>query len=112
MEVVEKGGSSQVCVDFLELEQFGRSSNNLPLNRKPVQPNEKQAVEHHGDKLRRLAITTETLRELARALHVQPFDMLNDDPHTNDLGWLIEAMRLDPNVLRLAKAKLAARTNS
>jgi XRE family transcriptional regulator, regulator of sulfur utilization len=61
--------------------------------------------------LGRLDITATTLHELARALQVEPSDILNHDPDTNDFGWLAEAMRTDPKMLRLVKAKLAARLN-
>jgi transcriptional regulator with XRE-family HTH domain len=61
--------------------------------------------------LGRLDITATTLHELARALQVEPRDILNHDPHTNDYGWLAEAIRTDPKMLRLVKAKLAARLN-
>jgi transcriptional regulator with XRE-family HTH domain len=61
--------------------------------------------------LGRLDFTATTLHELARALQVEPRDILNHDPDTNDFGWLAEAMRSDPKMLRLVKAKLAARLN-
>jgi transcriptional regulator with XRE-family HTH domain len=61
--------------------------------------------------LGRLDITTTMLQELSEALHVEPRDILNHDPHTNDFGWLAEAMRTNPNVLRLVKVKLATRLN-
>ena len=56
--------------------------------------------------LGRRSVTMRILRKLARALHVQPFDILNLDTHTNDLGWLIEAIRHDANVLSFIRAKL------
>jgi len=59
----------------------------------------------------RLPIATKTISLLAQALHVRPFDILNHDHDTNDLGWLIEAVRRDQNVLHFLKAKLVARMN-
>lgn len=48
----------------------------------------------------RSGFTTNTLQKLARALRVEPFDILNHDPQTNDLGWMVEAMRRDPESVR------------
>jgi transcriptional regulator with XRE-family HTH domain len=61
--------------------------------------------------LGRLDITTEMLCELARALQVEPRDILNHDTQNDDFGALAEAMRTDPEMLRLVKAKLAGRLN-
>jgi transcriptional regulator with XRE-family HTH domain len=47
-----------------------------------------------------------TMRKLARALRVEPFDILNHDTHTSDLGWLVEAMRTDPKLVSFMLAKL------
>jgi hypothetical protein len=46
------------------------------------------------------------MHKLARALHVEPFDILNCDTQTNDLGWLLETMRHDASVVRLVHEKL------
>ena len=56
--------------------------------------------------LGRTAMNTTTMRKIARALDVQPFDILNHDTHTSDLGWFAETMHHDSNVLRLVLAKL------
>ena len=48
----------------------------------------------------RTGFTTRTLQKLAKGLHVKPFDILNHDTQTNDLGWLLEAMRRDPESAR------------
>ena len=49
--------------------------------------------------------TTTILRRIALALRVKPFDLFNVDTHTDDVGYVIERMRKDPDALRLA-AKL------
>jgi transcriptional regulator with XRE-family HTH domain len=59
--------------------------------------------------LGRTAMTTRTMRKLARALHVQPIDILNHDTHTDDLGWFVETMRHDASVGRFVLAKLGPR---
>ena len=55
------------------------------------------------------AMTIGTIHKLALALHVEPFDILNHDTQTDDVGWMIEAMRLDAHVLAFVRAKLAPR---
>ncbi len=52
------------------------------------------------------AMNALTMRKLARALDVQPLDILNYDTQTNDLGWFIETMRHDASITRLVLAKL------
>jgi transcriptional regulator with XRE-family HTH domain len=59
--------------------------------------------------LGRHSMTIITMRKLARALDVRPFDILNHDTHTSDLGWLAETMRHDSNVLSFVRAKLKPR---
>lgn len=48
----------------------------------------------------RSGFTTRILRRLAQGLNVEPFDILNHDTQTNDLGWVIEAIRRDPESMR------------
>ena len=55
------------------------------------------------------AMNARTMHKLARALDVQPLDILNYDTQTNDLGWLLETMRHDASVVRLVLAKLEPR---
>ena len=43
---------------------------------------------------------------VARALRLQPFDLLNYDTQLDDLGYLIEMMRRDPKVLRLVRRRI------
>lgn len=38
------------------------------------------------------AMNARTMRKLALALRVEPFDILNHDTQTSDLGWLLETM--------------------
>lgn len=56
--------------------------------------------------LGRAAMTIGTMRKLARALDVQPLDILNHDPHTMDLGWFLETMRHNPDLVRFVLVKL------
>lgn len=60
----------------------------------------------------RSAITTRIMVGLARALRVQPFDILNYNPQTDDLGYVIERMRHDPGALRLVRDKLERKRSS
>lgn len=56
--------------------------------------------------LGRSAITGKMLQKLARGLNVQPFDLLNLDAQNNDLGYVIEKMRQDPEAFRIVTAGL------
>ena len=55
--------------------------------------------------LGRSAITSKLLRNIARGLDVQPFDLLNVDTQ-NDVGYLIEKMRQDPATRAMVNARL------
>mgnify|MGYP000438032893 CR=1 FL=1 len=59
--------------------------------------------------LGRSAINLKTIYKLAWALNVQPFDLLNHDHDTSDVGWLVETMRHDSNVLSSVRATLERR---
>lgn len=59
--------------------------------------------------LGRSAMTLGTIDKLSRALRVEPFDILNHDTQTSDVGWLVETMRHDANVLSFVRATLAHR---
>jgi len=48
-----------------------------------------------------------TLQKIARALKVEVFDLFNVDTQTDDIGYIIENMRQDPEILRCASASLA-----
>jgi transcriptional regulator with XRE-family HTH domain len=59
--------------------------------------------------LGRTAMNTMTMRKLAQALDVLPLDILNLDTQTDDVGWFVETMRHDANVLSFVRAKLEPR---
>jgi len=59
--------------------------------------------------LGRSAINLQSIYKLARALNVQPFDLLNHDTQTSDLGWLVETMRHDAQVLAFVRATVQPR---
>lgn len=56
--------------------------------------------------LGQLMLTARMLRRLARALKVQPFDLLNHDPLLDDLGYVIEIMRQNPKMVRVVKKRI------
>jgi len=56
--------------------------------------------------LGQLATTTKTLQAIAKGLGVAPVDLLNHDAEHDDVGYIVEKIRQDPDVLRLVNAKL------
>jgi transcriptional regulator with XRE-family HTH domain len=54
----------------------------------------------------RSACTTRTLGKLAEALSVQPLDILNHDTQTDDVGWMLETMRLEPECIRVVRSRV------
>jgi transcriptional regulator with XRE-family HTH domain len=56
----------------------------------------------------RSSIQMRILRKFARALQVEPIDLLNVDPETNDIGYIFEKMRQDPATRTLVKEQLEA----
>jgi len=56
----------------------------------------------------RSSIRMQMLRKLALALRVEPFDLLNHDPENNDIGYIVEQMRHDPETRAAVKAQLDA----
>lgn len=48
------------------------------------------------------------LEKIARALKVEPFDLLNHTTENDDIGYIIEKMRQDPAALAKVKAQLEA----
>ena len=58
--------------------------------------------------LGRSAISGKLLRNIARGLDVQPFDLLNLDTHNNDLGYVIEKIRQRPETRAQVNAQLTA----
>lgn len=55
------------------------------------------------------AMTLGTIHKLALALRVEPFDILNHDTQTDDVGSLVETMRHHPQLVRSIRAKLTPR---
>lgn len=62
--------------------------------------------------LGRTGITTTTLQRLALALRVQPFDILNHDTQTDDVGWMVEMMRRDPESVQRVLGELRGKRGS
>ena len=56
----------------------------------------------------RSSIQMEILRKLAQALQVEPVDLLNHDPENDDMGYIVEKMRQDPETRKLIKEQLEA----
>lgn len=56
--------------------------------------------------LGQLMLTARMLRRFARALRVQPFDLLNHDTDLDDLGYLIEIMRQNPKMVRVVRRRI------
>lgn len=53
--------------------------------------------------------TTPILQRIAIALRVKLFDIFNVDTQTDDVGYILERMRLDPGALQLASKRLNSR---
>jgi transcriptional regulator with XRE-family HTH domain len=53
--------------------------------------------------LGQLAANTKTLRAIAKQLGVAPIDLLNHDVEGNDIGFLLELMRTNPECIPLVK---------
>lgn len=49
-----------------------------------------------------------TLEKIARALQVEPFDLLNYAPENDDIGYIIEKMRNNPAALAKVKTQVEA----
>lgn len=77
----------------LSLRDFGK--------RAKVHPFHVMAIE-----LGQLAANTKTLRSIANALGVAPFDLLNHDPENDDMGHLVELMRKHPDYVQKIKHKV------
>jgi transcriptional regulator with XRE-family HTH domain len=52
------------------------------------------------------AATTKTLQSIANALGVAPVDLLNCDIENDDMAYIVERMRQDPEAQRMLIAKL------
>lgn len=55
-----------------------------------------------------LSMQVLTLEKIARALQVEPFDLLNYDPKNDDVGYVVEKMRQYPKTRAMVKAKAEA----
>ena len=56
----------------------------------------------------RSSIQMRILRKFARALQVEPTDLLNVDQENNDIGYIFEKMRQDPATREIVKEQLDA----
>jgi transcriptional regulator with XRE-family HTH domain len=56
----------------------------------------------------RSSVRMQMLRKLARALEVEPIDLLNVDSENDDVGYVIEKIRQDPESRAAVKAQLEA----
>ena len=52
------------------------------------------------------SINVRTLQKIARALRVEPYDLLNHTPENDDIGYIIEKMRNDRAAYAKVKAKV------
>ena len=55
----------------------------------------------------RCCSTVNTLWKIARALQVEPFDILNTDTQDDDVGYLVEAMRHDKRLVHDVRSQMA-----
>lgn len=56
--------------------------------------------------LGQLAANAKTLRGIAKGLGVAPLDLLNHDPENDDMGYIIEMMRKDPECIAKIRNKV------
>lgn len=56
--------------------------------------------------LGQLAANTKTLRAIAKALEVTPLDLLNYDTENDDIGYILETMRKQPDSVEEIRRKL------
>lgn len=56
--------------------------------------------------LGQLAANLRTLRSIANALGVAPFDLLNHDAENDDMGQIIELMRKQPEYVQKIKLRI------
>ncbi len=54
------------------------------------------------------SVNVRTLQKIARALRVEPYDLLNHTPENDDMGYIVEKMRQDSRTRAKVKAKVAA----
>lgn len=58
--------------------------------------------------LGQMAANTHTLRAIAKGLGVAPVDLLNHDTENDDVAYIVERMRRDPNVRRMLVARFGS----
>lgn len=56
--------------------------------------------------------TTRVLQRIAIALRVELVDLFNVDAQTDNVGYILERLRIDPGALQLASELLARRPSS
>lgn len=102
----ERRYSSQVGtrIQFLRLEQ--RLSLRTVAERGECSVSALTSIEHGL-----AAMTTVSIHAIAKGLDVQPFDLLNHDPDSSDVGALLELLRLHPEYIPSVHAKLSALTS-
>jgi len=61
--------------------------------------------------LGQLSATTKTLRAIAKGLGVAPVDLLNHDPENDDMAYIVERIRQDPEVRRMVLTRLGGLAN-
>ena len=57
--------------------------------------------------LGQLAANTKTLRAISKALGVAPLDLLNHDPENDDMGYIVEMMRMQPDCIAKIRNKVS-----
>lgn len=62
----------------------------------------------HGIEVGRTSTRVDTLRKIARALRVEPFELLNYDTEVDDVAYVIEKMRQNDDLAALVRACLEA----
>lgn len=60
----------------------------------------------HGIEMGRTSTRVDTLRRIARALHVEPFELLNHDTENDDVAYVVEKMRVDEGVAEVVRGRL------
>ena len=60
----------------------------------------------HAIETGQTAIRVDTLRRIARALHVEPFELLNHDTEIDDAAYIVEKMRVDEGVAEVVRVEL------
>lgn len=67
---------------------------------------ESSATGLHAIETGQTAIRVDTLRRIARALHVEPFELLNHDTEIDDITYIVEKVRQDAAVRAMVMARV------